>query len=123
MRRAPLLVGITVLGGMLVWAADSWRNKQPSGWTEDEVTKIVSNSPWAHEVTVTLGSAADGTGGRRGGGGWGESGGGPGGGRMGGGGMGGGGMAGGGMGGGGGRGRGAGGGDMEPSAAAMPMLK
>src|SRR3989442_368856 len=76
MRRAPVLVCIAVLGSMLVWAAESWRNKQVSEWTPTDVTKILSNSPWAHEVTVTMSAGSGQSGGRRGGGDWGESGGG-----------------------------------------------
>ncbi len=45
-------------------AADSWRDKAPSEWTPDEVTKILNNSPWSQEARLS-GSGSEG---RRGGG-------------------------------------------------------
>ncbi len=96
-----------VSAGLL--AADSWRDKAPSEWTPDEVTKILNNSPWSQEARFS-GSGSEG---RRGGGmgGPGMGGGGMG---RGGGGMGGGGMPNGGWGGGGGGMGGSGGGMGNP---------
>jgi hypothetical protein len=92
------------------FAGDFWKDKAPTDWSDKEVSRMMTSSPWAKQVSVQMGGAAGG--GMRGGGGGRGRGGGGGMGGMGGGGMG----AGGGMGGGGGAGmggRGIGGGGEE----------
>ena len=83
-------------GPLVLLAGDTWRDKDPSQWTSDEVNQVLTNSPWAKQVTASQNSDWS-QGGSRGGG-YGGGGGG--------GGMGGGGMGGGGGGRGGGRSRG-----------------
>ncbi len=107
-------------------AADAWKEKKAADWSPTDIKKLGSNSPWAKEALVSMGSGpgrggpgaeSSGGGGRKGGGG-------------GGGGMGGGGAMGGDMGGGGGgggRGGGGGGGGMEGGGGGMsggaPQIK
>ena len=54
-------------------AADPWQSKPFVQWTDQEVQQVMSNSPWAHEVTISSSSGGGDTtvvtggGGRRGG--------------------------------------------------------
>jgi hypothetical protein len=81
----PLLL----LFALCAWAADFWQ-KPPEQWTDKEVQKMMTNSPWAREYTISIppGGGGDfgGGGGPGGGGGGGARGGGGGGGDLGGGG-------------------------------------
>src|SRR5579871_2867861 len=64
-----LLVFLIALAVCLC-AADPWDSKPFGQWTDQEVQQVMSNSPWAHEVTITSGSpdtVVVGGGGRRGG--------------------------------------------------------
>ncbi|MEJ5367521.1 MAG: hypothetical protein WHT08_04330 [Bryobacteraceae bacterium] len=48
-------------------AADPW-TKPPAEWTDKDIQRILSDSPWARQVTITLGTGMmSGGGGRRGG--------------------------------------------------------
>lgn len=48
-------------------AADPW-SKPPAEWTEKDVQRILNDSPWSRQVTITLGTGVmSGGGGRRGG--------------------------------------------------------
>src|ERR1700733_2327727 len=99
MKKAPLLLFPAALA---LWAADVWQAKPFTEWSDKDIAKIMSDSPWAKKVSVTLPTSGRGGGGPPAGG--------PGGG-------GGGGGRGGGRGGGGGGGGGAdGGGGGDPSA-------
>jgi hypothetical protein len=122
---------VIALPAGFAWAADQWWDKkEASTWTGKDVQKIMSKSPWAHEVTVDMGGGPSAPNMSGGGGGRGGRGGGMGGGGMdsGMGGMGGGGRAsgGGGMGGGGmdgGGGMGGGGMDGGGMGGGMPQIK
>jgi hypothetical protein len=72
-----LLVPFLLLFAIGAWAADFWQ-KPPDQWTDKELQKMMTSSPWAHEYTLSL---PPGGGGDFGGGGGGEGGGGGGGGR------------------------------------------
>jgi hypothetical protein len=100
MRNSRFLLLAMSAGALVVGlsAAEGWMSKDYTQWTDQEVQKVLTNSPWAQKTSVAFDNSGSGGGGRRGGYGGGGGGGGMGGG---GGGMGGGGM-GGGMGGGGG---------------------
>lgn len=82
MRLLPPLLFLCVLVG---YAEDFWKTKPYAEWTEKEIKKILTNSPWAKDVTTSFGGPAAGGagggggrggGGRRGGGGGGGMGGG-----------------------------------------------
>ena len=45
--RAGLLV---LLLSALLWAGDPWKEKPYTAWTDKEVEKILSNSPWAKKI-------------------------------------------------------------------------
>src|SRR5579871_920085 len=54
-------------------AADPWQSTPFAQWTDQDVQQVMSNSAWAHAVTITSGSGGEttivgGGGGRRGGG-------------------------------------------------------
>jgi hypothetical protein len=51
-----------------LFAADFWQAKKPSEWSEKEVHKILTDSPWAHSVSVVSGKAVKRAGGNSGGG-------------------------------------------------------
>ena len=36
----------------MLFAADFWKTKDSSQWTDDEISKILSDSPWAKAKTV-----------------------------------------------------------------------
>lgn len=59
--RLLLLLGLMTSVG---YAADFWITKDFLQWSEKEVTKMLTNSPWARTVSITMG----GGGGMRGGG-------------------------------------------------------
>jgi hypothetical protein len=107
MQRKSVLQ-LTLAGSLCavaLFASDFWKTKDSSQWTNEEVAKLLTDSPWAKQITVSSGQPAQRrSGGRRGGMGGGFPGGGGGGGYPGGGG--GGGYPGGGGGGGGGGGYG-----------------
>lgn len=80
--RLKLLFSLLILVGFsaaTLTAADFWKTKKFSEWTDKEVQKMVRDSPWARPVELTLGGASlapgGGRGGRRGGGGGGGGGG------------------------------------------------
>jgi len=49
-----LTLGLLTLAVSL-WAADFWVAKPYTEWSEKDATKLVKSSPWAKEVTVSLG--------------------------------------------------------------------
>jgi hypothetical protein len=68
--RASLVLLFTA-ATLVVSAADFWKIKQPSEWSEKEVKRLLTNSPWAKEVVVQMGGVMPATatsGGGRGGG-------------------------------------------------------
>lgn len=42
-----------------LWAADSWQNKPMAEWSDRDVQKILSNSPWAKVISVSAGGLMD----------------------------------------------------------------
>jgi len=65
------LIQISIAGAVcagLLLASDFWKTKDSSQWTDDEVNKILTSSPWAKEMTVSpQQSGQRRSGGRRGG--------------------------------------------------------
>jgi hypothetical protein len=97
-------MGILAAAGLVsvAWASDAWKDKKPADWTQKQMDKFLTSSPWANTVQPSSNMPMpSGSPGGPGGGGWGGGGGG------------------GGMGGGGGRGGGGGGGSMG---GAMPIM-
>jgi hypothetical protein len=67
-RILPLLL---ILATSL-WAADFWQSKPYTEWSDKEVQKLLSDSPWSKEVVVSLSGGSgggSGKGSRKGGGG------------------------------------------------------
>lgn len=63
MKKALMLFAVFTLG---LWAADFWQSKSFTDWNEKEVQKILQNSPWAKQTSVSMpgGGAANPQGGR-----------------------------------------------------------
>ncbi len=51
-KRLSLLL---LLCALCMWAADFWTTKPFTEWSDKEVQKILSNSPWAEKVTIAGG--------------------------------------------------------------------
>src|SRR6185369_15853155 len=66
MRRTYLLclTGLLIAGVGL--AEDFWTKKEYMQWTDEEVKKVMTNSPWAKDVTVSAPMALLGGRGQRG---------------------------------------------------------
>ena len=79
LKKSSMLV---LLCAVCAWAADFWTTKPFTDWSDKEVQKIISDSPWAGKVTMSAGLSlsvpeSGGGGGRGGGGRGGGRGGGP----------------------------------------------
>ncbi len=57
-RRAVLAAGIVPV--LPLNAEEPWTAKKPAEWTEKDLTKILSDSPWAQKVDVAMGGPATG---------------------------------------------------------------
>jgi len=70
---------VLVFGGLAlaatVWAGDPWKDKKPADWSDKDVQKFLTKSPWSKTVPMTFDSSG-GRGGRGAGGGGGYGGGG-----------------------------------------------
>ena len=53
MRIRNLVVTAALGGTLVLLAGDSWRDKEPSQWSSDEVNQVLTNSPWAKQVTTS----------------------------------------------------------------------
>jgi hypothetical protein len=65
-RRGLLALAATAGAGRLYAASDFWNKKDPKDWTRDEVDRLLSNSPWAKQVSAPF--PRNGRGGQAGGG-------------------------------------------------------
>jgi len=70
MQRKSVLQ-LTLAGSLCavaLFASDFWKTKDSSQWTNEEVAKLLTDSPWAKQITVSSGQPAQRrSGGRRGG--------------------------------------------------------
>ena len=66
MRAASVnkLALFVALAPALLWAAEVWEAKPFQDWTDKDVQKLVSNSPWARQARAVLGDATPVTPGR-----------------------------------------------------------
>ena len=74
--RMALLSFAALLVAGVTFGEDFWIKKDYTQWSDEEVKKIMTNSPWAKDVLVSAPAGALGGGGRRGYGGGGGGGGG-----------------------------------------------
>ena len=65
MKRIFSLVVLGALSGSTLWAADPWKGKEYTEWSEKEIRKVLRKSPWAKTVTLQTYSGM-GVGGARG---------------------------------------------------------
>jgi hypothetical protein len=58
MKVRVVLVGalLVLLGSSVVWAGDPWKEKPYTSWTEDDISKILSDSPWSKPIWMLRGS-------------------------------------------------------------------
>src|SRR5216684_99183 len=73
MHKTSVILSLLGLG-LTALAADFWKDKAYSQWSDDEVTKMLSSSPWAQSTKASapnqgMGQRGGGGGSRRGGGG------------------------------------------------------
>jgi len=62
------LAALLLLAAFTLWAADFWTAKPYTDWNEKDIAKMLSDSPWAHKVTVEITAGpGGGPGGPRGG--------------------------------------------------------
>jgi hypothetical protein len=62
-KLLPLAIVFAVcLCAISLWAADFWQSKPYKEWSDREVQKLLSNSPWSKEVVVPLGGGGGGSG-------------------------------------------------------------
>ena len=54
MKRILSLVVVGALSVATLWAADPWKEKKYTEWSEKETRKVLGNSPWAKTVTIPL---------------------------------------------------------------------
>ena len=54
MKRTLALVLLGALSGGALWAADPWKEKNYTEWSEKEIRKVLGRSPWAKTVTLSL---------------------------------------------------------------------
>jgi hypothetical protein len=52
MQRIVFVSLAALLGGAVAFAADFWNTKEYMQWTDEEVKKVLTNSPWAKDVTI-----------------------------------------------------------------------
>lgn len=65
----PLLTMLMFVAGLSLWAADIWVAKPYTEWNDKDITKIMSDSPWAKKVSVEFENMGRGGGAPAGGGG------------------------------------------------------
>jgi hypothetical protein len=62
MRRRLFLCLSALLVGSIAFAEDFWTKKEYMQWTDQEVKKLITDSPWAKDITVSAPLAALGRG-------------------------------------------------------------
>ena len=58
MQRLSRAIILLSLGALVLLAEDFWTKKPYTDWSAKDAAKILSNSPWTHEVSVSLGSSS-----------------------------------------------------------------
>ena len=66
MNMTARILGVWVLAGTALIAADFWDEKDFTTWSDKEAQKILSDSPWAKQVRVPIGGPSSGDGFSRG---------------------------------------------------------
>ena len=54
MKRILSLVVVGALSGGTLWAADPWKGKEYTEWSEKEIRKVLRRSPWAKAVNLQM---------------------------------------------------------------------
>jgi hypothetical protein len=57
-KITPLLLALAIC----LWAADAWQTKPYTDWSDKDIQKIETNSPWSKQVPVPLGEGGGGSG-------------------------------------------------------------
>ena len=75
MRKQCTRIAMAALASAtLLWAGGFWDKKGYTDWSEKDVKKMLNSSPWAKQVSITMGGGMGGGMGGRGGGGYGGGG-------------------------------------------------
>ena len=61
-RKLAEIFGVWLLAWAVLAAADFWEDKVYTSWSEEEVERMLTDSPWSREVTVVVGGASGRTG-------------------------------------------------------------
>jgi hypothetical protein len=67
MKQLPRVLVLVGLGALILLAEDFWLKKPFTEWSDKDAAKILKNSPWTHELSLSLSSGspmASGGGGR-----------------------------------------------------------
>ena len=64
MRKLLIILGVGLFVSGALWAADFWTAKPYTEWSTKDIQKMMSNSPWAHLMPVSMGSSRGGGGGK-----------------------------------------------------------
>ena len=51
MKKLTLLLFVSALA---LWAADFWQTKPFTSWDQKEAQKMITDSPWAHKLSVAM---------------------------------------------------------------------
>lgn len=56
MNAKPILRSLlaVLLSATLLWAGDPWVEKPYTEWTEEDIEKVLEDSPWAHKVRMQV---------------------------------------------------------------------
>ncbi len=66
MRRGSALLVVSLTAGLaILFAADFWKEKKFTDWSDKEVQKMLTDSPWARKTGITLTMPSGGRGGAR----------------------------------------------------------
>jgi hypothetical protein len=58
MKRILLLTTVVLLAATLIMAGDFWKQKKYSAWSDKDVQKMLTDSPWAQETFVHMKASA-----------------------------------------------------------------
>ncbi len=53
LRTICVTLGTIAVGSALLFAADTWKSKDPSQWSSEDISKILNDSPWAKHVSAS----------------------------------------------------------------------
>ena len=58
-RKVTGIIGLWLVSCALVMAADFWEEKEFTAWSDKDVEKMLSDSPWAKKVNIVMGGLTE----------------------------------------------------------------